>query len=571
MLPNLLATRRGRLGAFFALYITEGIPLGFAATAIATYLRRMGVSPTEIGAFVGSFYLPWAFKWAFGPLVDVFRSQRFGHYRAWIIGTQIMMALTLAVLIGVDLPGQLWLFTGILLVHNTFAAMQDVAIDALACNTLAEGERGLANGLMFAGASVGQAIGGAGVLLLTKYTGFQPSFIFVALAILAVTALVVLPMKEAVVAGAAKAATGLRHAAGEMRQFSVNAFRAFLGSRGAYAGVLFCLLPAGAMSLSLALQSNLTVELGFDDDQVAAINLWSMLLSGSAMVLGGWLSDRLGRRRMLLLYTALMSLPGIYLAYVLFQNGYVMPRKPGSSAMDPVLVQALWAATMAYNVFMGLQYGTRTAAMMDVTDPKVAGTQFTAYMALSNLAIATTATWQGIAIDTWGYPITLALDAAVGLLGLALLPLLKPAAAAAPQAPDAPARRARGLAFFLALVALVWLPFQAQPGWGGEARPILDTLFTLGFVAGLLVLLAGKVLMGDSPALRWAPWVAAGLLVLALRNHLGKLLGLLSWPDLAPQLGQAALIVLAVAAAVQLQRLSRQAWGGMAVTSPASA
>ena len=571
MLPNLLASRRGRLGAFFALYITEGIPLGFAATAIAVYLRRMGVSPTEIGAFVGSFYLPWAFKWAFGPLVDVFRSQRFGHYRAWIIGTQIMMALTLVVLIGVDLPGQLWLFTGILLVHNTFAAMQDVAIDALACNTLAEGERGLANGLMFAGASLGQAIGGAGVLLLTKYTGFQPSFIFVALAILAVTALVVLPMKEAVVAGAAQAAKGLRHALGEMQQFSVNAFRAFLGTRGAYAGVLFCLLPAGAMSLSLALQSNLTVELGFDDDQVAAISLWSMLLSGSAMVLGGWLSDKLGRRRMLLLYTALMSLPGLYLAYVLMENGYVMPRKPGSSPMEPVLVQALWAATLAFNVFMGLQYGTRTAAMMDVTDPKVAGTQFTAYMALSNLAIATTATWQGIAIDAWGYPITLALDAAVGLLGLALLPLLKPAAVAAPQADDAPARRARGLAFFLALVALVWLPFQAQASWGGAARPILDTLFTLGFVAGLLVLLAGKVLMTEAPALRWAPWVAAGLLVLALRNHLGKLLGLVAWPELAPQLGQAVLIVLAVAAAVQLQRLSRQAWGGMAVTVPASA
>ncbi len=33
-LPNLLATRRGRLAAFFGLYITEGIPLGFAATAV---------------------------------------------------------------------------------------------------------------------------------------------------------------------------------------------------------------------------------------------------------------------------------------------------------------------------------------------------------------------------------------------------------------------------------------------------------------------------------------------------------------------------------------------------------
>ena len=43
-LPNLLVTRRGRLAAFFLLYVTEGVPLGFAATAVATQLRRQGGS-----------------------------------------------------------------------------------------------------------------------------------------------------------------------------------------------------------------------------------------------------------------------------------------------------------------------------------------------------------------------------------------------------------------------------------------------------------------------------------------------------------------------------------------------
>jgi PAT family beta-lactamase induction signal transducer AmpG len=82
-LPNLLDTRKGRLVAFFFLYVTEGIPLGFAATAVATQLRRQDVGPAEIGAFVGSFYLPWAFKWAFGPLVDTFASDRLGRRRGW--------------------------------------------------------------------------------------------------------------------------------------------------------------------------------------------------------------------------------------------------------------------------------------------------------------------------------------------------------------------------------------------------------------------------------------------------------------------------------------------------------
>src|SRR4051812_6336697 len=253
-LPNLLATRRGRLAAFFLLYTTEGVPLGFAAVAVATELRRRGVGPADVGAFVASFYLPWAFKWAFGPFVDVFRSQRFGHRRGWILATQIVMALTLAVLVFVPLPAGLALFTAILLVHNTFGAIQDVAIDSLAVNTLSEQERGLANGLMFAGASIGQAIGGSGVLFAMGYIGFDMSFVVVAAALAMVTLFVVLPMPEPPAPHVEPPAEGrLRKAAAEMREFAVQSFRSFLGTKGAFRGVFFALLPAGAMSLGLAL------------------------------------------------------------------------------------------------------------------------------------------------------------------------------------------------------------------------------------------------------------------------------------------------------------------------------
>src|SRR5512140_3001258 len=108
-LPDLLATRRGRLLAFFSLYVTEGIPLGFAATAVATQLRRADVGPAEIGAFVASFYLPWAFKWAFGPVIDVFFSEKLGRRRTWILGTQVMLVLTLLSCTTLDLPAQLGL------------------------------------------------------------------------------------------------------------------------------------------------------------------------------------------------------------------------------------------------------------------------------------------------------------------------------------------------------------------------------------------------------------------------------------------------------------------------------
>ena len=47
------------------------------------------------------------------------------------LGGALVLALTLMSTVVLKLPEQLALFTAILLVHNTFGAMQDVAIDAL--------------------------------------------------------------------------------------------------------------------------------------------------------------------------------------------------------------------------------------------------------------------------------------------------------------------------------------------------------------------------------------------------------------------------------------------------------
>src|SRR5262245_28480709 len=105
------------MATFFSLYMTEGIPLGFTATAIATEMRRRGVGPAEIGAFVGWFYVPWSFKFAFGPFVDVLASDRWGRRRMWIVIAQTMMVVTLMAALPVDFSAQLRLFTVLIFIH----------------------------------------------------------------------------------------------------------------------------------------------------------------------------------------------------------------------------------------------------------------------------------------------------------------------------------------------------------------------------------------------------------------------------------------------------------------------
>jgi MFS family permease len=437
---DLLSTRRGRLTAFSLLYVTEGIPLGFATTAVATQMRRQGVGVAEVGAFVGAFFVPWAFKWAYGPFVDVLSSERLGRRRAWIVGTQVMMILTLLAAAPVDLA-DVRLLTAIVLVHNVFAATQDVAIDALAVSTLRPDERGVANGLMFAGQNVGQAVGGAGALLVLPWVGFRATFFLVAGCIALVTVLVSLPLREPR-GGPRPSREGPRLAAAgrDLAAFARDALRAFVGSRAALAGVAFAALPAGAMALSVALQQTVAVELGLGDRAIATLHLGSTLLAAAGCVAGGWASDRLGRRRMLALFIASTALPTLYLAAAMSRAGWIMPLA-SSEARPPApaaLVATFWAVALAHAALHGLMFGTRTALFMDITTPRVAATQFTAYMALLNLVTSYSATWQGHAVARFGYPATLAADALLGLVGLSLLPLMGAPGAAPGRARAAP-------------------------------------------------------------------------------------------------------------------------------------
>ena len=444
MLPNLISTKYGRFTAFFFLYMTEGMPLGFTATALSTQMRRQGLGPKEVSAFIGTLYLPWAFKWIVAPFVDMFSSKRFGHRRLWIFLMQIGMTATLLTCMPIKftqeialftfLPQQfhivLNLFTLLIFVHNMFGATSDVAIDALACNTLNEDERGLANGLMFGGSYIGQAIGGPGALLIIDNVNLPSAFIMVICFILAVTFFVVLPIKEPkAVIEAVWRGSKLKTAAFEVKEFGITAFKAFTGTRPALTGVFIALLPAGAYALSLALMTNVAVEIGLSDSAIANIGLVTTICAAAGCIMGGFISDRIGRRKALASYVFLTALPTLYFGYMMYHYGWIMPVEVtgDSRPLGPEgLVLAFWISSIAYSFFQGLTFGTRTALFMDVCCPKVAGTQFTAYMSLMNLTISYSAWWQGVTIEKWGYPATLALDALLGIICIALLPMMKP-------------------------------------------------------------------------------------------------------------------------------------------------
>jgi PAT family beta-lactamase induction signal transducer AmpG len=232
-----------------------------------------------------------------------------------------------------------------------------------------------------------------------------------------------------------------------------------------------------------------------------------------------------------------------------------MPRAPGGVPM-PELVTALWIAVMVYAVFQGLMYGTRSAIMMDITNPAVAATQFTAYMAMMNLAIAIAASWQGVAAEAWGYPVTLLVDAITGVVCILLLPWMKRKTAAFT---DALAEgRARKSAFVLGLCCLAWLVYWPNHEALGKGQPIMGTFFTLVFIASALFLLAGREVLGTGAGIwrRASLWMAPLLMAMYARYWVEKLAGV-------PALRSAAEVLLyavPLAAGVVLVALSARDW-----------
>lgn len=416
--PNVLDTKWGRLSTFGLLYVSEGIPLGFAAVAMAAYMRRQGLDATMIGGFVAAFYLPWAFKWAWAPIVDLVGLKRFGGRKAWILLCQGLMIVTLYGIAQVDYAQNFDLLITMVIIHNVFAATDDVAIDSLAVNALHPDERGQGNGFMFGGAYLGQGLGGGGAMFVSERYGFDVSFMYVAALLMGVFVFTLLFVKDPTLGSAVadKATDVLRKLKesllGFLRELRVGFFQS---GPGPLVGVFFALLPFGAMSLSSAVSTTLQVDIGMSDGQIAQLNIYQTVISAFGCIFGGWLADKLGRRKMLAGYYAFTTVPVLYMAMLV----------SGASGIEAVAVSQYFGAALAFSLFMGMHYGTSAAIFMGLTNPAIAATQFTGFMALRNLTISYTNAWQGAAVDRFDYGTMFYVDAALAILPIVVIPFLK--------------------------------------------------------------------------------------------------------------------------------------------------
>lgn len=415
---NVLHTRRGRLTTFGILYISEGIPYGFSSTAMVAFMRIEGLSLEQIGAFVAAIFIPWSFKWVWAPMIDIIRLRRFGGRKAWITFCSTMMIITLLFVAVVDFVADFQFLLWMIVLNNFFCATQDVAIDSLAISTLRHDERATGNGFMFGGQYLGIALGGGGALFVSGIWGFNASLIYVS-SLMLINLLFVLFFvhdDDAQVEHTTPANVGkFSHFISTLGAFVRDLYTGFAESgSGPKFGLLFALLPVGAMALAYALLGTIQVDYGLTETQISQFSVAASLTAGFGCVIGGMLGDRFGLKRVTATFYLLTIVPTLLLA-----------KQIAAVGLTNVSLVLLCATILGHALLFGMAYAVRIAIFMGMTNPAVAATQFTAYMALSNVAISVGNYWQGMVAERMNYQTALYLDSALVVLALCVIPFLK--------------------------------------------------------------------------------------------------------------------------------------------------
>lgn len=396
---NPLGSLRGRRAFFALLYASEGAPIGFIWWALPTILRQEGVPVEQITGLTALLLLPWAGKFLWAPLVDLGRSSRWG-LRAWIITAQTLMGLALLPLAWLDPAEHFGWWRVLLLTHGFCAATQDVAIDALAINTVPSDERGRINGYMQAGMLAGRSLFGGGILLLAGPLGKPGMILALVGAVWGTLALVLMTRAPETV--------GSRRTLEEFK----NALKAAARRRTTWLGLAFALTGAAGFEAAGALAGPYLVDRGLPQE---TIGLFFGVIVVGAMVggglLGGRLADRYGNVRV-----------------VAWSLGWFCASIMALAAADFAGAMPVWARLGLLGsmyVGVGLFTASSYSMFMNLTDARLGGTQFSAFMGATNGCESWAAATGGRIVAGAGYPVAFVALSAASLLTLPLLRWLR--------------------------------------------------------------------------------------------------------------------------------------------------
>jgi PAT family beta-lactamase induction signal transducer AmpG len=400
-MPNLLSTKHGRRVLFTALYLSEGAPIGFIWWALPTKLRAAGIDLGTITSVTSLLVLPWVFKFLWAPLIDGIRTPRW-TLRSWILSTQLLMGCSLIPMLFYELATNLSLLVPFLLLSAIAGATQDASIDALAISTVPARERGSVNGWMQFGMLLGRSALGGGALLLDQRVGMTAVVVILIGVIWSSSVLVLFATRVSTSPGQGG---GIRMRMRALFPRLAMACR----SRTTWYGLLFAGIAGAGFEGVGAVAGPFLIDRGLTQAEIGRFfAVPSVVAMAGGALLGGFLADRFGTRRAVAVFLSLMSVTIVALAAMTMRSA------------NQAGLELLALMTLLY-VCIGLFTASSYALFMEITDPALGATQFSAFMGATNGCESWSGFFVGKAAPSIGYSYAFLLLMVVSLMTLPLL------------------------------------------------------------------------------------------------------------------------------------------------------
>lgn len=365
---------------FSALYFAQGIPEGITFFAIPAWLAMNNKTPTEIASFVAVIGIPWSFKILIAPLMDRFTILSMGRKRPWVIFGQLGLIVSF-LCIGF-VPDPLNNLRGLMIAGfciSFFGAFQDVATDGMAVDIIPSNQQARANGLMWGSKTIGTSLALVIATALINTVGFS---LAVSSLSIAVTFIILVPICFRERPGEKL----MPWTKGEISENSKNLqlkswkqifkslFKVMILPSSIFMGIgIFTLgLMFGLVDTLLPIFT--IQELDWTNTSYSQVYSATSIVGGFfGMFLGGYLVYSFGTKKMTTVYliTLVIIICGLGLIPSLWGNSNII--------FGFILLYYLMYTFLCIAIF---------AACMKLCWNTVAATQFTLFMALSNMGRA---------------------------------------------------------------------------------------------------------------------------------------------------------------------------------------
>ena len=416
--PSLLSVYfNRRAAALLGLGFASGLPAMLTQTTLQAWLKDMKVDLKTIGLF-SVVTLPYTLKFVWAPFMDRFVPPVLGRRRGWLLVTQALLILAIALLGAAGTSGSpagLATLAAIALLVAFLSASQDIVADAYRTDVLPVAELAAGAAVFVTGYRVGLIAATSGALELSAHTSWGNVYLVMA-ALMAVglvaTALAPQPAREA--------------APASLDEAVVQPLVQFIRRPGAVFVLCFIVLFKLPDVVAKVMALPMLKDLGFDNQEIGRVQQGlGLLVTIVGALVGGGVVARLGLIRSLWLFGVLQAVSNLgYLVLALLGKNYA----------------AMVAVIAVENFCGGLVTAGFVAYLMSQCDTRYSAFQY----ALLTSLMAFAGTWAGAptgyVVERVGYTWFFILSVACGVPGMLMLLWLPDTRDQSPGPVPAPAK-----------------------------------------------------------------------------------------------------------------------------------